>query len=153
MSLASWKKQFYPTKATRLVLQSAVGIVGSTLRKWLGLQEVHLNEHNVELVYVEESSHIATIHLRDKKSGVLFDVGNAKHNPLCVRYYNIKDMSCSECPLCIARDGDSCTQESDNGEESPWTTFCVSGDPDPMIDNLYRTWYLVFVNGGEGQEN
>ena len=107
MSKETWLAAHYPTAARDCPKQDALA---HSLNKWRGLTREALLKHDL---------HFAPIHV------------GGSNCALCVHHVGTTPM-CVSCPLAISRDGVPC----DDGEDSPWTAWCTSNNPDPMIKAL-----------------
>lgn len=122
MSLATWKKKYYPVEACEVPKADALA---HSIRKWEGLRLPVLEEHGL----TREDHKIS-----DRRGNALFIDSNTC--ALCVHYFGEKQ-DCERCPLAIARGGIPCDVESDRERVSPYDAFSVSG-PEPMIAALHE---------------
>ncbi len=88
MSISTWKKEFYPTPASRCSKKNALA---HSLRKWEGLLKKNLRKHGVTW---------------DDAWGLLNKSGDSC--ALCMRH-----RACVGCPICVA--GLSCVTVGNDG--------------------------------------
>lgn len=121
MSLATWKKEFYPTPAYRV---SKAKAVEHSLKKWGGLTKKELNKHGLK----RTNSDI----WEDKNS---FPI-STDTCALCKHYLDTEN-GCPRCPLTIVRGGVQCDVNipSERGEHA-YGEFEKNGNPMPMISWL-----------------
>lgn len=116
MSLATWKKEFYPVPASKVSKKNALA---HSLKKWEGTFSASLARHGIRLsngiLYDEE--------------GFEFEFGDTDC-ALCVNHRQEVD-SCQSCPLFKSL-GRVCY-----GNESEYAEF-LKGNPKPMIFALRR---------------
>lgn len=121
MSAETWIKEFYPVSAHDV--ESEIGAVNHSLRKWEGLRKSSLNAHGLEIPPISVSSSTCS---------------------LCLLY------GCSDCPITKAI-GISCdytfdvdmNEIQDDDDEfvppdgfdsrSPWMHWNYNMNPEPMI--------------------
>jgi hypothetical protein len=121
MSLATWKKEFYPVPANRV---SKAKALAHSLQKWRGLTKAALKRHGVTARW----AHIAG----DTGDEIAID---AKSCALCV--HHAWD-GCKECPLALSRGGVRCDATHAGGAYSPYHAWTTSSRKDarPMIRAL-----------------
>lgn len=131
MSLASWKKEFYPKSANQT--KRGIDAISHSLKKWSGLTKANLRKHKVIIrngAVVDPSKDFSDLYI------------DADTCSLCRVYYSHswqpdKD-SCAACPLYIALGGKSC---DDSGQ--PYRVWSNDfGSPMPMIRALKKTLKL-----------
>lgn len=116
MSLATWKRHYYPKPADETDESEAVA---HSLKKWRGLLPAVLEKH--------ELKHVGCV-VRDKASNV-FDV-DADSCALCIHHFA---GDCRDCPLYAALGNNPCYESG-----QPYLTFKRTGDPEPMIAALKK---------------
>lgn len=127
MSLATWKKEFYPKSAnSRMSKRDAIL---HSIRKWEGLRKENLRKHGLKFEIVSKS-------IVDKNGSEMeIDVSSCA---LCVKYYySNKNLDrCVECPLQKTL-GRPCDQD----DASVYNRFLrsVRRTPEPMIKALNLT--------------
>lgn len=124
MSLETWKAEFYPIEASKVLVEDAVQ---HSLRKWRGLTKENLKKHGVK---------------QDGNS--IYDVfGSLRLNygscALCFHY----ECSVSDCPGCplvsvLGTRCDICVNRDDEHIVSPYREFIWRNDPLPMIEALEK---------------
>lgn len=145
MSIATWKEEFYPVPASRIVKKDAAA---HSLKKWRGLTKANLKKHGLEKDYA----------LIIPYTGAAFFRVDASTCALCIRYYS-KDVeveddyrdyareyeyqACSKCPLFIALGNNPCTYAPKNRLNSPYGKWIDTGDATDMIKALEKTVKLV----------
>ncbi len=122
MSLATWKKEFYRTPASRI---SKKGALAHSLRKWLGLYKSVLKKHGLECQDYE------IVDERDRALEI-----SANSCALCGYFYN-DDSGCPKCPLTIALDH-HCNWPDPDTEFSIWHDWHRNSNPRPMIAALRK---------------
>lgn len=130
MSMASWKKEFYPKKASKVSKKNALK---HSLNKWIGLTKKNLRKHNI---LVNEDD--ATVLYDLDNNGIDIDGSSCA---LCHHFYEPTSVDSSHCKGCIlfqVRNGVPCHESSDNYELSPWEHWIVNENPLPMIRLLKR---------------
>lgn len=121
MSLQTWKKEFYPhTASSRKALAKPIT---HALKKWRGLTDENLKRHNIKTTYLGN--------LRDDENN--FFVINSNSCTLCKLYINLH---CIGCPLYITRKHYACHYPTRNEDFSPYDSFTVLNNPQPMIKAL-----------------
>jgi len=118
MSLATWKKEFYPIPASRCPEKDALQ---HSLRKYLGVRPTMLNRHNLfkagcTLCEYESQAHF---HFIERTCA------------LC-KFYTSKHKCNPQCPL-ARKEGPLC-----GDEDSAYMHWHRTGDPEPMIRALRR---------------
>ncbi len=124
MSLATWKKEFYPVPADKVNKNKAVD---HSLRKWKGLTRTNLRKHGVK----QNTEDGRSIFAKDGVFGI-----TTESCALCKHYFE-SDGKCPKCPLSIVRGGISCDAASLRGinTSDPYGKF-RKGNPQPMISWL-----------------
>lgn len=126
MSLASWKKEFYPVPAEKVTKKDAIA---HSLRKWRGLTKENKRKHGVEFNH----PYLACFLTGPRGAGGLFIDGESC--ALCVHYFD--DDGCVECPLQQAL-GHTCDLEG-----APYARgIGQDGDARPMIRALEKATKL-----------
>ena len=115
MSLATWKKEFYPTSASRCSKKNALV---HTIRKWTGLLKKNLRKHKCK---------IYGICLCSSNDEVGLIIGNTSC-ALCEHYIENNNDICYKCPL------QRCAVE----EIDPFTIWEDIGDARPMLAALRK---------------
>lgn len=130
MSLATWKKKFYPIPATKSPKKNAAS---HSLKKWLGLREAALRRHGLNRDWGG---------VIDKKGNGLAIAGCSC--ALCHWYFDTTSSGdpCCSCPLYKVL-GRSCGHGPKGGEYSIWG---YTGDPKPMIAALRKAVRLEAKN-------
>lgn len=122
MSLKTWKKEFYPTPASRCSKRNALS---HSLLKWLGLDPEVLKRHGLKKYsaapVIVECDNIATKFFIDDRTCAL-----------CLHFLNTF-IKCKNCPIRLMR-GQPC----DIGFKAPYVMWLLTGDPNPMIRLLRR---------------
>jgi hypothetical protein len=124
VSLKTWKQEFYPVDASDTDEDSAAA---HSLRKWEGLRHHNLDKHGALV----------------RDNGRYISDGD-EHLPisstscaLCEWHWQgVEDddgRRCCSCPLAIARQGTPCDVSMPDEEQSPWTQWLSTHDPEPMI--------------------
>lgn len=139
MSIISWVKEFYPSDAKSCPREFAAE---HSLIKWRGYREENRKKHGC------------------KEGRDLIHIWPTPENcALCVHYR--KEMyltgnrlvtDCSGCPVNDSRIGVPCDKPCPGEQLSPWSSFMVSGDPEPMIKALegaieHETELRLFSDG------
>ena len=131
MSLATWKKQFYPISA-RAAVRAGQSAVAHSLKKWRGLRPVVLKRHGLTF-----SSGVLK-----GRDGILYI--DERSCACCLRYL-ARDQAqyddCRACPLCHVL-GRPCDATTVDGNKSEYEAGC-GGDPEPMIQALTRAQRLA----------
>lgn len=125
MSVASWKKQYYPVNCGEMKTEREA--LTHSLRKWKGLRAAPMKKHGlVKAPY----SPILT----DKQLNQFRADGDTC--ALCDLYINAIHETCEDCPLSRQRHGFSCDEKLFSERYSPYTSFRDYDDPEPMITLL-----------------
>lgn len=122
MSLATWRKEFYPVPAHKI---SKTNAVAHSLKKWRGLRKSNLRKHSVRAVYGPD--------VFDPKTGKSFSFDTSTC-ALCHTYMTrkiAKKHPCSGCPIYKVT-GRPC----DAGQSSPYAVARITHDPTDMIKVL-----------------
>jgi len=114
MSIATWKKEFYPIPAGEIEEQNAIA---HSLQKWTGLLPENLKKHGIEIDLNN-----------DLYDGTFLFYINSGTCALCAYY--IYSTVCSDCPIYI-KTGNECGESL-----SQWVIWADSSDPQPMIELL-----------------
>lgn len=144
MSIASWRRAYYPVEARDTAPSDALE---HSIRKWQGLDRFWLLFHSL------------------RRDGDLvhgwyhqFDV-TAETCALCHHYQDdtpTRDVSCgietycTRCPLAIARGGVPCDRQMLHETISPYDAFVERGDHDPMLSWLLRVARETALNAAAG---
>lgn len=122
MSIATWRKQYYPSSAHNITTDK--GAVIHSLRKWKGLTPTNLRKHHL-------SKEIGSYTIEDI-SGRGFNIdGNT-----CALCHLHCPIVCENCPLQNERGGAACDEPMLGEYSSPYSSFKVNNDPKPMIKLL-----------------
>jgi len=133
LTLKDWLAKYYPTKANSK--EARKDPIGHSLRKWRGLREKVLEQYGLGRGSWGE---IKEDWLRT------FDIDDLTC-ALCVKYKNdrLDDntseghfAACATCPLSLTL-GRPC--DYGKTEDSPYKTWCDTGDAEPMIKALVKT--------------
>jgi len=137
MSLNSWKKEFYPTPASKA--KGKKNAIKHSLTKWIGLRKKNLQKHDLVFAYADspaiyENNELSSRHIKI----------NSQTCALCVLYFNgrgqdsdlmtNKKGTCFKCPLFQSL-GNKCDGKFDR----PYVKFMDSANPEPMIKALQKT--------------
>ena len=128
MSLETWKAEFYPCEADSKEAQKDP--ILHSLRKWYGLRWENLFRHGLMLrgrLLVSEQASTLTY---DECLEIDGDTC-----ALCRRFHQLfccDDPDLGVCPLRTVSGGNNC----DYDEHQPWSVFCNTGNPEPMIAAL-----------------
>jgi len=120
MSIESWVDEFYSIPADSELLQTEVEIIEHSLWKFIGMLPKNLEKHGAV------------------KRGNILTWGedcfwvNSDSCSLC-EYYLLPRPVCKRCPL-YKNLGKSCANEG-----APYTVWCYTGNPIPMIEALAKT--------------
>lgn len=129
MSLATWKKKFYPITAKQAAKKGALAACEHSLNKWQGAMPASLRKHGAH----DAESEILQF---GAVTRFVFDDTSCA---LCILSNNGE---CSICPIKEVR-GSSCDTATDlersRGKRSPFLTMAISGNPRPMITLLKKT--------------
>lgn len=131
MSIASWKKQFYPITAKTAAKQGDLEAAEHSLRKWEGATDEHLVAHGLEKV---------GLRLQGGGSFFYFDGESCS---LCRRFFDEKaevesGNGCETCPLAQTLKR-PCTLWQDDPSGAPYAVWTEDDDPQPMIAALRKT--------------
>lgn len=134
MSFTSWKKEFYPVAASRVLERKALD---HSIQKWKGLLPENLKRHKVELVRVL-GFHPKVRGFVDGLPGKNFLRINADSCALCHHYEGVDEDGqdsdeCHQCPL-YQHLGTRC-----DSDDMPFSTFAkgmFASNPLPMIEAL-----------------
>lgn len=130
MSIASWKKEFMPTKACDTSKKEAYDHV---LRKWIGLRKENLRRHGLHSWY-------RTVWDRRVNQGMSIDYRSCA---FCHHYFNTRgERKCNSCPLSKAL-GASCDALNNYTALSPYGEFLRNDNPEPMISAIIMTRYKI----------
>lgn len=135
MSLATWKKAFYPVGASdKAASGTRLAAAKHSLRKWFGLRSANLAKHDV----VRHGYRLTTPDNLD--GGEPITIGT--HCALC-QYAKAKAHSesdkCSHCPLYKVRGKVACDCSRDDEDRSPFAMLIHENNPEPMIQWLRKT--------------
>lgn len=131
MSLNTWKKEYYPIRASKVTAEAAIA---HSLQKWRGLRPQILADHRLRL-NVRPSQPVVV----DDDGGETLTI-NGESCALCAVYMRENEDECATCPLFALRNC-SCDDVPDEDEVtacSPYDQFALSGDPEPMIELLEK---------------
>lgn len=117
MSIESWKEEFYPISAHKVLPFDALE---HSLRKWEGFRDENLAKHGLD---VSRHFGIKQDFINEDEAENFIGVNTCA---CCVHWYT---KGCVGCPLYHARNDQKCYM----GDESPYTIFQRSADPEPMI--------------------
>jgi len=137
MSLATWKKEFYPIPASKCKKKDALE---HSLQKWIGLRKKNTDKHDVRKygMRIESKS--------DKYDDLLIA---CKSCSLCMFYLKEHHIDkCDTCPLSIARGGFAC----DFMFTSPYGTYQDSHNPEPMIKLIRKAIRQSKKKGGNNAQ-
>ena len=129
MSLATWKKEFYPIKANKVSKKNAVA---HSIQKWKGLLPENLCKHCVsidECGNVTDGSFDGTLGINTQTCALCFHFGPETDN-------------CDDCPLFQTRSGHNCDDTRDGEQEPPFGEYRDDQDPMPMLAWLLLTQEL-----------
>lgn len=130
MSLKTWKEEFYPVDARSPEAQADP--VAHSLRKWEGLRPEAMAKHGVRRCLTHSITDDNYFPMPvDAVSCALCQRGNPSRNkkPPC---------KCDTCPLALSRGGTACDKARDNETLSPWESWELDANPEPMIAALKR---------------
>lgn len=135
MSLATWKKEFYPVKPTKKM--SAIEAVKHSLQKWEGLKSKNLNKHELEVS--PWNSRIEEVYSAES---LAVDITTCA---LCVKFYDHKndENPCHKCPLYLSREGNACDSYGEYEVEHPYGSWVEYNNPLPMIRDLKKTLKML----------
>lgn len=137
MSLATWKKEFYPVEA-RDAAGSDVEATEHSLRKWRGLTSRSLKKHNMK-----RAPNTSVIYQATDSPEILAWSAAAPTCALCQRAH----YACKECPLYAARGGFACTDPRPKESRAPWGKWLDSGSTRPMVAALKLTLKHIKTKG------
>lgn len=123
MSLASWKREFYPVPASKVPADEALD---HSIRKWRGLLPTALERHGCERSEFGEV-------VGPGRASLDIDTASCA---LCTHHY--WDKFCKNCPLAIARGNVACCVRARGETVSPYHAWADLGDPKPMLVQLRR---------------
>lgn len=152
MTIKSWKEEFYPIPASKVVGSDDVALVKHSLQKWIGLRDENLHKHNLHKVMHESNPILSSADNRYE-----FRI-SGENCALCLAHaIEVEDEytvhACETCPIYKSRGGfacDECDEHASNEELSsvnPWSEFVDYNDPEPMIEALEVA--LSYVNQQE----
>lgn len=121
MSLETWKAEFYPI-AVNSQSWNRLTALQHSLQKWRGLRKSALYRHGLV-----KSADFTGISFGDEQSFLISSLTCA----LCELSLS-KEGDCSNCPLFLAR-GERCDEEYSEEDLSPYHSFTMKNDPEPMI--------------------
>ena len=130
MSLASWKKEFYPIPASKTSKRSAVA---HSLRKWTGLTKANLKKHGLEAceaTICEKNDEYEEMQIESDSCALC-------HHYLGDISFNALDY-CANCPLYKVRGNVSCDQRKVAEYAAPYVAFLDTGDARPMLKWLKK---------------
>lgn len=143
MSVSSWKAEFYPIKAAGAIDTPLIA-TQHCIRKWEGLHRRNREAHAlvpIETLDVGQYRTLQDRHHNDEAIDVIDETC-----ALCAwTQVETADDSwdkhpCDTCPLSIVRGGHACTHNIPGEEtDSPYTTYIMDGDVEPMLLWLHRT--------------
>ena len=113
MSIASWKKEFYPITAVEAAKGDWITAVKHSIRKWEGMLERNLKKHNLRFESLSDHRGVTS----------------------CALCRKIDD--CRQCPL-FKSTGRKCADP-----HSPWVFSRDKKDPKPMIKALRGTLKML----------
>lgn len=125
MSLESWKKEFYPVKAS--IDHTDVEAIKHGILKWTGYRKENLGKHNLI-----KSGH--TILEVDKWTGCRSFNFSSGTCSLCLKYYY--ENECVECPLFLI--GSGCLSYHHDDIISPYRKSINEEDPKYILDALKK---------------
>lgn len=129
-NLARWKRRFYPVSATRV---SKADALAHALRKWRGMRPAILTRYGI----IHGAGLDDTRYLQDATSGDRLFI-DASTCALCVHFLAAEQgVTCRGCPLRWATDR-RCGEDN-----TPYDTWHLTGDPEPMIAALEDAQRLV----------
>ena len=128
MTLATWKKEFYPKKPSKRMTKREA--VEHSLTKWRGLTKANLKKHDVRIDFAGD--------VADDKNFLSISSSSCA---LCAKYQDFDsslEQVCLQCPLYQLL-GKRC----DSGEDSPFAIWVHDVNPRPMIRALEKTLKMV----------
>lgn len=138
MSLATWKKEFYPKEAAEIARKGTdLQIVDHCIRKWEGLSPENREEHGLFRVDIDFAD------LCDTHSNTEFSI-SIKTCALCTKYYD--DHATKAVDICVA-----CPITKAVGAPcyDGYLKYATSGNPDLMLKTLRRTREFVILEAEE----
>lgn len=142
MSLASWKKEFYPTAAGSKAAKAAPA--AHSLQKWLGLLPANLKKHGV-VQWRGDVMNAEAFSDWQGSGGVYYNMPpsfefSGTTCSLCAKYMTSRsyDGACSACPLYTLLDRRTCEEEDADGRPGPFSQLIFNNKPDPMIKLLKK---------------
>lgn len=141
MSIASWKEEFYPTRADEAPHdRTEIEAIQHSITKWTGLKEENLRKHdlyldgNLQLTGIDDTVKPGLSAI--KRQGIIA----SEHCSLCMKFKNYKGTQekhcCELCPI-YRRLGDTCYKEFGHFTSNALMNPRVATEP--MIDLLDRT--------------
>ena len=124
MSIATWKKKFYPINANNILLNTDAKMLKHSIKKWEGLLAKNLRQHTMS-----HSAGSGEIHQTDSFAVFPITGGTCA---LCCEYYNGIFNECTQCPIFKYLKTRICSKEFNR-----WRNH---NDPNPML-NLLKTVY------------
>ena len=137
MSLATWKREFYRTPASRVSKKNALA---HSIRKWEGLSKENLKRHECKFSYGFIGDEIND-----------FRILGSELCALCHHYLKEFQPYCASCPLALSRDGISCDLQTLKEKQSPYSS--AHGDrPNvkPMLRALRKAEKFVQIQAAKG---
>jgi len=151
-----WLKKYYPIPANHPhALRSELSAAKYSLRKWIGF--LHLEEYQLKFtrkvtcIYVVTNLHQEFLHCSfdyptTEENFPPFFVGNFTC-ALCIRHLefyvdNTRYINCKDCGIYKTLKRACCDFHS----LSPWTEFCETLNPKPMIQTLKQTIKFLLKN-------
>lgn len=151
MSLASWKKEFYPVEADTfedkpITVGSVFEATQHAIKKWQGLSPSNLKRHGL-ITEEDESGYGFLVIEKDRKGRYNFNA-----NPGVMRVTGdecalcqLFDNRCKGCPI-TGSQGVPCVRSTDpRNEESPFGSWRKHTDPKPMQKVLAMTLKFVLA--------
>jgi ribosomal protein L35 len=125
MSLQSWKKEFYPIPADKIITWKAA--LEHSMLKWSGFSKKNLEKHDVILDHGSLQCKYREFKVDDKSCA------------LCLLSYDrkIKYVACNTCPI-FKLNGYYCVYR--RGRVSAWNAFILHDNPKPMQRLLAKTY-------------
>lgn len=144
MSLATWKKRFYKTPASKATKTNALA---HSLLKWTGLTEANLRKHNLTKVFAS---------IIDETTARELPI-NDKSCALCFVYLpkdalRTNETACYRCPLYAANNNHPC-DSFETGRESPYGVWLSTEDPKLMIRLLRKATAMQAEKGKKKAES
>ena len=116
MSLATWKKKYYPVEASKVSKRDALA---HSIRKWRGLYPSVLKRYGLE----RTDNYISEMH------GHMMFIDEES----CALCRHFIDDTCMACPLAIARGGMPCDHMNARESRSPYGKWIDTGDSRMML--------------------